>query len=80
MKAGSPLRLADIDTLDFAKADGLLPAVVQHADTGAVLDTRTLSDFANGVYAVWNLKGNVVIHLTNTSPGANAVLSGLFFG
>ncbi|HWM65433.1 MAG TPA: bifunctional phosphoribosyl-AMP cyclohydrolase/phosphoribosyl-ATP diphosphatase HisIE [Steroidobacteraceae bacterium] len=37
MKAGSPLRLADIDTLDFAKADGLLPAVVQHADTGAVL-------------------------------------------
>jgi phosphoribosyl-AMP cyclohydrolase / phosphoribosyl-ATP pyrophosphohydrolase len=37
VKAGSPLRLADIDTLDFAKADGLLPAVVQHADTGAVL-------------------------------------------
>ncbi|MEA3181325.1 MAG: phosphoribosyl-AMP cyclohydrolase / phosphoribosyl-ATP pyrophosphohydrolase [Gammaproteobacteria bacterium] len=37
MKTGSPLRLADIDTLDFAKADGLLPAVVQHADTGAVL-------------------------------------------
>jgi phosphoribosyl-ATP pyrophosphohydrolase/phosphoribosyl-AMP cyclohydrolase len=37
MKAGSPLHLADIDTLDFAKADGLLPAVIQHADTGAVL-------------------------------------------
>jgi phosphoribosyl-ATP pyrophosphohydrolase/phosphoribosyl-AMP cyclohydrolase len=37
VKTGSPLRLADIDTLDFAKADGLLPAVVQHADTGAVL-------------------------------------------
>jgi phosphoribosyl-AMP cyclohydrolase / phosphoribosyl-ATP pyrophosphohydrolase len=33
----SPLRLADIDTLDFEKSDGLLPAVVQHADTGAVL-------------------------------------------
>jgi phosphoribosyl-ATP pyrophosphohydrolase/phosphoribosyl-AMP cyclohydrolase len=32
-----PLRLADIDTLDFAKSDGLLPAVVQHAQTGAVL-------------------------------------------
>jgi phosphoribosyl-ATP pyrophosphohydrolase/phosphoribosyl-AMP cyclohydrolase len=37
MTAGIPLRLADIDTLDFAKSDGLLPAVVQHADTGAVL-------------------------------------------
>jgi phosphoribosyl-ATP pyrophosphohydrolase/phosphoribosyl-AMP cyclohydrolase len=32
-----PLRLADIDSLDFAKSDGLLPAVVQHAQTGAVL-------------------------------------------
>ena len=37
MTAGTPLRLSDIDTLDFAKSDGLLPAVVQHADTGAVL-------------------------------------------
>jgi phosphoribosyl-ATP pyrophosphohydrolase/phosphoribosyl-AMP cyclohydrolase len=37
MKAGDPLGLTDIGTLDFAKADGLLPAVVQHADTGAVL-------------------------------------------
>jgi phosphoribosyl-ATP pyrophosphohydrolase/phosphoribosyl-AMP cyclohydrolase len=27
----------NIDTLDFAKSDNLLPAVVQHADSGAVL-------------------------------------------
>lgn len=32
-----PLKLADIDSLDFAKGDGLVSAVVQHADTGAVL-------------------------------------------
>jgi phosphoribosyl-AMP cyclohydrolase / phosphoribosyl-ATP pyrophosphohydrolase len=37
MTPGAPLRLADIDSLDFAKSDGLLPAVVQHAITGAVL-------------------------------------------
>jgi phosphoribosyl-ATP pyrophosphohydrolase/phosphoribosyl-AMP cyclohydrolase len=37
MNAGAPLRLADIDTVDFTKSDGLLPAVVQHVDTGAVL-------------------------------------------
>jgi phosphoribosyl-AMP cyclohydrolase / phosphoribosyl-ATP pyrophosphohydrolase len=37
MTAGTALRPADIDSLDFAKSDGLLPAVVQHADTGAVL-------------------------------------------
>ena len=27
----------DLDALDFGKAGGLLPAIVQHADTGAVL-------------------------------------------
>jgi phosphoribosyl-ATP pyrophosphohydrolase/phosphoribosyl-AMP cyclohydrolase len=37
MNAGDPLRLTDIETLDFAKTDGLLPAVIQHADSGAVL-------------------------------------------
>ena len=37
MNAGVPLGLGDIDSLDFGKSDGLLPAVVQHADTGAVL-------------------------------------------
>jgi phosphoribosyl-ATP pyrophosphohydrolase/phosphoribosyl-AMP cyclohydrolase len=35
--ARGPLRLADIETLDFAKGDGLLPAVIQHSTTGAVL-------------------------------------------
>ena len=37
MNAGAPLCPTDIETLDFSKADGLLPAVIQHADTGAVL-------------------------------------------
>jgi phosphoribosyl-AMP cyclohydrolase / phosphoribosyl-ATP pyrophosphohydrolase len=37
MNPGAPLRIADLDSLDFAKSDGLLPAVVQHAVTGAVL-------------------------------------------
>src|SRR6201990_1665578 len=37
MTTGTPLQPADIDSLDFEKSDGLLPAVVQHADTGAVL-------------------------------------------
>ena len=34
---GTPLELADIATLDFDKTDGLLPAIVQHAQSGAVL-------------------------------------------
>jgi len=34
---GAPVSLADIELLDFGKGDGLLPVVVQHALTGAVL-------------------------------------------
>lgn len=34
---GQPLLIADIETLDFTKGDGLLPAVIQHAVTGTVL-------------------------------------------
>ena len=30
-------KATDLDGLDFAKGGGLLPAIVQHADTGAVL-------------------------------------------
>jgi phosphoribosyl-ATP pyrophosphohydrolase/phosphoribosyl-AMP cyclohydrolase len=36
-EAGAAVTVADIDSLDFAKGDGLLPAVVQHAGSGAVL-------------------------------------------
>jgi len=36
-KGAAPLGLADVERLDFAKGDGLLPAIVQHAVTGAVL-------------------------------------------
>jgi phosphoribosyl-AMP cyclohydrolase / phosphoribosyl-ATP pyrophosphohydrolase len=34
---GTRVHLSDIDSLDFAKGDGLLPAVIQHAGTGAML-------------------------------------------
>jgi phosphoribosyl-AMP cyclohydrolase / phosphoribosyl-ATP pyrophosphohydrolase len=34
---GKPLSLQDLDELDFLKSGGLLPAIVQHAGSGAVL-------------------------------------------
>lgn len=37
MNAGTPIEVSDIDTLSFDKTGGLLPAIVQHAVTGAVL-------------------------------------------
>jgi hypothetical protein len=48
------------------------------ANSGAVLDTRSLANFYNGVYLVWNIAGHVTINVTATA-GANAVVSGVFF-
>jgi hypothetical protein len=48
--------------------------------TGAVLDSRTISNFQNGEYLVWNVSGAVTIRVTNLNPNSNAVLSGLFLG
>jgi hypothetical protein len=49
------------------------------ADTQALLDTQSINSFREGRYLVWNLRGHVIIRLTNLGP-ANAVASGLFFG
>jgi streptogramin lyase len=46
---------------------------------GNVLDTRAVSNFVNGEYLVWNLRGHMVVRITNTNPLGNAVVSGLFF-
>lgn len=52
---------------------------VYDAASNTLLDSRTLSSFAQGAYVVWNLKGHVIIRVVR-SAGANAVISGLFFG
>jgi hypothetical protein len=46
--------------------------------TSAVLNTQTVSNFANGEYLSWAITGNVLITIKCTGP-ANGVLSGLFF-
>jgi len=48
------------------------------ANTSAVLDTRNISLFNNGIYLIWNLSGHVKINVTLTG-GGNAVISGAFF-
>jgi hypothetical protein len=46
---------------------------------GTLLDSRTVSGFANGKYLVWNLSGHVIVRFTNLIPSSNAVVSGLLF-
>jgi hypothetical protein len=63
----------DFDSTTRSQRFDLLDAVTQ-----APLNSQTLSGFRNGVWAVWNIQGHVLIRVTNLgSP--NAAVSGLFF-
>jgi hypothetical protein len=48
------------------------------ANSNAVLDTESASNFQNGQYLVWNMQGHVIIRVTLTG-GLNPVVSGMFF-
>jgi hypothetical protein len=52
---------------------------VVDANSNAVLDTRTITNFHGGVYLYWSVSGHVKINVTWTA-GGNAVISGVFFG
>jgi hypothetical protein len=65
-----------LDFENFGRAETIK---VLNATSNAVLDTRTLANFGNGVYQVWNLTGHVLIQMTNTGA-SSGVISGIFFG
>ena len=65
--------------LDWDNAGRAERVDVLDAQSSAVLDTRTISSFSSGEYLVWNVAGHVTFRITLTG-GANAVISGLFFG
>jgi hypothetical protein len=46
--------------------------------TGALLDSRTVSAFGDGVYHIWQVRQSVTFRVSNTG-GADAVISGVFF-
>jgi len=46
--------------------------------SGTLLDTRTVTNFTNGQYLVWNITGNVNVQIGFTA-GTNAVVSGNLF-
>jgi hypothetical protein len=48
-------------------------------DTNLALDSRSISNFINGTYLIWNISGHVKINVTATA-GPNGVISGVFFG
>lgn len=52
---------------------------VTDANTGAVLSTRSVTNFTGGQWLVWTITGDVKITITNAG-GLNPVASGIFFG
>jgi hypothetical protein len=50
------------------------------AASGALLDSRTLNGFQDGVYLTWDITRSVKIRVTNLNPSSNALLSGVFLG
>jgi hypothetical protein len=65
--------------LDWDNVERAEKVEVLDSATGAILDVRTLSGFLGGKYVVWDLKGHLVLRITNAGP-FNAVIGGLFFG
>ena len=64
--------------LDWDSAERAMTVEVQNADTGTKLDSHEMKEYHDGKYMVWNLKGHVKLHFTNTA-GVNAAVSGVFF-
>ena len=64
----------DLDSTSRSQTISILDAT-----SNAVLDTESMSNFHNGVYAIWNIQGHVLIRVANTGS-SNAVVSGIFFG
>lgn len=65
--------------LDWDRLGRAQTVEVIDASSGAVLDTRQVTDFGSGKYLVWDLKGNVTVRVTRNA-GSNALVTGMFFG
>lgn len=66
---------------DYENAGRSVTVEARDAITGAVLDTRALAAYADGIYQVYSYKGPVLFRVINNVPsGPLAALSGLFWG
>lgn len=64
--------------LDWDQQNRVETISIVDPSSGAALDTRPVSDFGNGEYLVWQVRGHVTIQVINAADSLNAVVSGLF--
>lgn len=72
------LRAVALYFLDWDRAGRVVDVTVRDA-AGMVVDQRRLDNFAEGKYAVWNMRGTARFHLKRVA-GSNVILNGLFVG
>jgi Divergent InlB B-repeat domain len=65
--------------LDWDGTQRAQTVTISDATTNVILDERPLSNFNGGFYYVYEVQGSVRVELRRTA-GANAVLSGVFWG
>ncbi len=63
---------------DFDAGNRQQRVEIYDRQSGQLLTATTISNFQNGLYATWDLKGSVRVKISRIA-GANAVLSGIFF-
>ncbi len=66
-----------IYSLDWDRLGRTQTISILDGTTNTVLDSRSITNFGNGLYVVWKVTGHVIVQVTNSGP--NAVISGLFF-
>jgi uncharacterized protein (TIGR03790 family) len=64
---------------DAFHTGGILNFTIKAADGGAILSSRELSSFFNGVYQIWQISGHVTIVVRGATPPIPAIINGLFF-
>ena len=64
--------------LDWDTTTRVETVTIRDLSTGTLLDTRVFNNFHNGVYALWNIKGNVVMTV-QASDSTSPSVSGVFF-
>lgn len=65
--------------LDYDRLGRSQTVQVIDTGTGDILDSRSVANFGNGQWLVWNLSGNLEIRIANAG-GLNAVASAIAFG
>jgi hypothetical protein len=78
MSDGQPHQLA-LYLLDWDQQNRVETLNVLDATTNTLLDARSVTAFAGSEYLVWQVRGHIILQVTNGPGSINAVVSGLFF-